>query len=239
MLESKLIKLLTVSLSICFSYHTNAQTGNYKIPDYKWSITAGVGISEYAGNFGVGFLDFDLVKHKIGINTDDPNRKNEPGIGFISINKYHNQIYDFSLRAYHGEWGYYNTNNNYHFHHKVSGIEFTPRWKFMHKINPSVFEPYLMYGIGFRRVQTSSLTPNFGLFGNDREGIYEINIPGGIGVNIIISGKFSINMQSNIAWTSNKNNSSIGSTTHNWLWNHTIGLTWAFSEKRSKNCFIF
>lgn len=239
MFDSLLNKLLSVSLSIFFSFQIYAQTGNLNVPDCKWSVTAGIGISEYAGNFGIGYLDFDLVNHEIGINTDYPNRKNSPGIGFISINKYHNQKYDFSLKAYHGEWGFYNENTNYHFHHKVSGIEFTPRWKFLYKMNTSLFEPYLMYGLGFRRVQTSALTPDFGIFGKDREGIYELNFPAGIGVNIIISRRLAINMQSNIAWTSNKNNASIGSSTRNWLWNHTIGLTWWFSEKRSKSCFTF
>lgn len=237
--ELKLKKLLIISISVILSFQTHSQTNKVNDADCIWSITAGIGISEYAGNFGMGFLDFDLVNHEIGMNTDYPARKNSPGIGFISLNKYHNQSHDFSLRAYHGEWGFYNANTNYHFHHKVTGIEFTPRWKFMHKINTSVFEPYLMYGIGFRRVQTSSTTPNYGIFGKDREGIYELNIPAGIGLNIIISRRLAINMQSNIAWTSNKNNSSIGSTTHNWLMNQTIGLTWWFCDKKSKNCFTF
>lgn len=239
MFESILNKSLIVFISILPSFQLYAQTGIKNVPDCKWSIGAGIGISEYAGNCGVGFFDFDLVSHEIGINTDYPIRKNTPGIGFISINKYHNQSYDFSLRAYHGEWGFYNANTNYHFHHNVSGVEFTQRWKFMHNINTSLFEPYLMYGIGFRRVQTSTLTPDYGIFGKDREGIYELNIPGGIGVNILISSQFSINVQSNFAWTSNKNNASVGSPSYNWLWNQTIGLTWWFCDKKSKNCFTF
>ncbi|MBC7381519.1 MAG: hypothetical protein H7296_00820 [Bacteroidia bacterium] len=240
MLITRSTRLLITFLLVFFFAKLSAQDKSLCEPACKWSITGGIGISEYAGNMGIGFFQFDLTSHEIGTNIGNPLGKNSPGISFGSINKYHDENFDWSLKAYHGEWGYFGSSDSgHHFHHKASGLEFTPRWKFWPRGNNVRFIPYLTFGIGLRRVQTFSETPFFGIFGNDKEGIYEFILPAGLGFNFKLTKRFALNVQSNIAWTSNRNNSYYGAPHFNWMWNQTIGLTFSFCREKINKCYTF
>lgn len=159
----------------------------------------GIGISEYAGKCGNGFYAFDLNPH----TPDSGMRMNQPGIAYIAINKSANPHLDLSLRFYLGEWGYYSYEKPGRcFFHGVSALEFTPRWKFLGNYNRFVV-PYLTLGAGVRRVQMTGVA-NYGILGLDREGMYELNIPIGLGLTIRLYKRLSLNLQSAFVWTSSR-----------------------------------
>ncbi len=238
-MKTKYYILLATSLCIFLPRQSAAQPSRFAIDWCKYSITAGIGISEYAGDLGNGFFRFDLQNHTILPANGNAGGTYSPGIGFIALNRFVNDRHDWSLRIYNGQWGYYQSaasiNNN--FFHDVTAIEFTPRWKFMNKGPDVRFIPYLCYGVGVRRVQMSTEAP--GVAGIDKKSIYEINVPAGIGCNFRLTHYISLNAQSNLAWTSEKHNAIQTGTTYNWLWNHSIGLTFAFCRLHDTKCKKF
>lgn len=221
--------LLGVITLVIFNNSTKAQT-----KDRPWQIGLGIGISEYNGDIGNGFFRFDLTSHNLS-NNGGAKSENTPGIGAFTINRYLNSNFDLSFRGYLGEWGVFENINQIpgkteNFYRKTSGIELTPRWKFLAKENAK-FVPYLTAGIGIRRVgmPNNNVNPNdFGLFGNDKNGIYEFTIPLGLGLNISLTNRIGLNLQSNFMWTNN--DQSEGSplyteASYDQAWLHTIGLT--------------
>jgi len=68
--------------------------------DLPWQVSLSAGLAEYSGDIGNGFFLFDLTGHNIGQNG--VSKKNTPGLGLISVNKYLNSRFDLSFRGYYG-----------------------------------------------------------------------------------------------------------------------------------------
>ncbi len=196
---------------------------------YPWSVEMGIGISEYSGARGNGFFKFDLVSHKLAAGGRESH--NRPGIAYVAVNKSANTFLDLSLRYYHGEWGYfdkeYSSNN---FTHQVGALEFIPRWKFLGNYNRYVI-PYLTLGLGVRRIKLQTPDPKNGIFGMDKEGLYEMNFPVGLGLTVRLYHRLSLNLISAFVWTTHGD---VSATTNNYyqnkIWNHTIGLMYNLGE---------
>lgn len=189
----------------------------------------GIGISEYSGALGNGFFKFDLESHKLV--SGGKNSHSRPGIAYIAINKSANTFLDLSLRYYYGEWGYFqNAGSPNNFYRQVSALEFTPRWKFLGNYNRFVI-PYFTMGLGVRRVQTSVSNPDQGIFGMDREGLWELNFPAGLGLTVRLYRRLSLNLQSAFVWTTNGHVSPVSNNYYqDKIWNHTIGLMYNLGE---------
>ena len=209
----KKILLLLITL-VTFNSFTNAQ--NKEMP---WQISLGAGISEYYGDLGNGFFKFDLTQHDISSNGDGRS-KNLPGIVTFGLNKYVNSDFDLAIRAYNGEWGYFKELNKPNvignFYRSSIGLEFTPRWKFLAN-DKARFVPYLTAGIGTRMV---------GMPGKEFKGnLFEFTLPAGFGLNVRLTNKLGLNVQSNYMWTSNDESEGLVELTFDQVWNHTIGVT--------------
>ena len=223
------MKKIFTAILIAITFTSFSQT-----KDLPWQVGLGVGLSEYSGDLGNGFFLFDLTGHNIG--PIGATKKNTPGIGVITVNKYLNSNFDLSLRGYYGEWGYYKENSplNYFFRNMV-GVECTPRWKFLAMDNAK-FVPYLTAGVGFGRITMNTKDDKYGIFGLDKSYLYQFTIPMGLGINVNLTEKIGLNLQSNFMWTScddvdQKNNTNnTFSTDAAWL--HTIGITFNLGKMK-------
>ena len=220
--------LLGALLVTCFGQYGQAQT-----KDMPWQIGLGVGISEYSGDLGNGFFKFDLTPHNVS-NNGGGKTENTPGIGYLTITRYLSNQFDISARGYLGEWGYFDKLNvigsttTGNFYRQTLGFEVTPRWKFLEKDN-AMFTPYVTLGIGARRINMpKTRMEDFGIFGIDKDGLYEFTVPAGLGVNVKLTEKFGMNIQSNYMWTNNDKVEGLPlyeQLTYDQAWFHTIGVT--------------
>jgi outer membrane protein OmpA-like peptidoglycan-associated protein len=222
-------KLITTMAIIIASLSSYAQT-----KDLPWQVSLSLGLAEYSGDIGNGFFLFDLTGHNIGQNG--VSKKNNPGLGLISVNKYLNSKFDLSFRAYHGEWGYYRNaaEGNYLFRN-MTGLECAPRWKFLAMDN-AIFVPYLTAGIGFGRINMNASSDDYGIFGLDKTYLYQLTVPMGLGLNVNLTPKLGLNLQSNFMWTNrdkvdgkSASNSSFATDA---AWLHTIGITFNLSKMK-------
>ncbi len=219
--------LLAVLLLTSISY-TKAQT-----KDMPWQIGLGIGISEYSGDLGNGFFKFDLTPHNVS-NNGGGKTENTPGIGYLTVSRYLSSQFDIAARGYLGEWGYFDKVNVIgntaigNFYRQTLGFEVTPRWKFLEKDN-AMFTPYVTLGLGARRINMpTTRIEDFGIFDTDKGGLYELTIPAGLGVNVRLTEKFGVNIQSNYMWTNNdkaEGSALYEQLTYDQAWFHTIGVT--------------
>ncbi|MFA9214680.1 MAG: thrombospondin type 3 repeat-containing protein [Candidatus Methylacidiphilales bacterium] len=220
--------LLGALLSACLTQYGQAQT-----KDMPWQVGLGVGISEYSGDLGNGFFKFDLTAHNVA-NNGGGKTQNTPGIGYLTVSRYLSKQFDVAARGYLGEWGYFdkvnvvgNTNIG-NFYRQTLGFEVTPRWKFLEK-DDAMFTPYITLGLGVRRINMpTDRLEDFGIAGMDKGGLYEFTVPAGLGVNVRLTEKFGLNLQSNYMWTNNdksENTSALEQLTYDQAWFHTIGVT--------------
>jgi hypothetical protein len=79
----------------------------------------------------------------------------------------------------------------------------------------------------------------FGLNGSDKSAIYEFTVPIGLGLNVAITEKIGLNLQSNYMWTQNdfsesgpNNNASFS---FDQAWFHSIGFTYNFGKMKVAN----
>ena len=213
---------------------THVITANSQTKELPWQVSLGVGLAEYSGDLGNGFFLFDLTGHSIGQNG--VSKKNTPGLGIISVNKYLNSKFDLSFRGYYGEWGYYKdaTPGNYFFKNML-GLECTPRWKFLAMDN-AMFVPYLTAGVGFGRIDMNFATDDYGIFGLDKTYLYQFTVPMGLGLNINLTNKVGVNLQSNFMWTNSDKvdykNSSNNSFSTDAAWIHSIGITFNLGKMK-------
>jgi outer membrane protein OmpA-like peptidoglycan-associated protein len=73
----------------------------------------------------------------------------------------------------------------------------------------------------------------FGVFGIDKKGLYEINVPAGLGVNIRITDRFGLNIQSNAMITTSDKSERLDKYVSGFTdlaWQHSFGLTVALGK---------
>ena len=227
------MKKIVTALAILLSSYQISKAQTKEMP---WQLGLGIGISEYFGDMGNGFFKFDLTSHTLPSNGGK-NNQNTPGVGFLTVNKYLNKDFDLSLRGYAGEWGYFkDVNPGNSFYRTTMGLDFTPRWKFL-AMEKARFVPYLTAGVGVRRVSMPFENNQFGTakIGDmidtyDKSTIYEFTVPLGLGLNVSITEKIGLNLQSNYMWTNNDFSESgpdkNASFSFDQAWFHSIGITY-------------
>ena len=229
------MKKLVTALAILLSSYQISEAQTKEMP---WQVGLGLGISEYSGDMGNGFFKFDLTSQTLPSNNGK-NNQNTPGVGFLTVNKYVSKDFDLSLRGYAGEWGYFkDMKPSNSFYRTTLGLDFTPRWKFLAN-EKARFVPYLTAGVGIRRVSMPFSNDQFGINGSDKSAIYEFAVPIGFGLNVAITEKIGLNLQSNYVWTNNdfseSGPSNNASFSFDQAWFHSIGFTYNFSKMKVAN----
>jgi opacity protein-like surface antigen len=227
------MKKIVTAFAILLLSHQISEAQTKETP---WQVGLGLGISEYTGDLGNGFFKFDLTSQTLPSNNGK-NNQNRPGVGFLTINRYLNKDFDLSLRGYAGEWGYYkDMNPGNSFYRTTIGLDFTPRWKFLAS-EKARFVPYLTAGVGIRRVSMPFINDQFGINGSNKSAIYEFTIPIGFGLNVAITEKIGLNLQSNYMWTNNDFSESgpnkNASFSFDQAWFHSLGLTYNLGKVKN------
>lgn len=149
------------------------------------------------------------------------------------MSRYLSSQFNIAARGYLGELGYFNIiivagrASLGNFCCQTMGFEVIPSWKFSEKDN-AMFAPYITLRLGLRRISMpDNRLKDFGIFGTDKSGIYEFTIPAGLGVNVRLTERFGLNLQSNYMWTNNKSENTLvlEQLTYNQAWFNTIGIT--------------
>lgn len=216
------MRKLAIGTLFCMFMFFNAQS---QTPDKKWAIGLNLGLSEYSGDMGNGFLKFDLAPHRIYNETKSGITHNNPGFYGLNISRYMNSRVDLNVSGSYGETGYYSSLER-NFYHKFLYVDATIRWKFMANDNACV-KPYFMVGLGVRR----TYLPAGNSFNVDM--VDDIVIPVGIGMNIKCSESVNFNVQSHYGWTNGdmvEGNSNYTRFSFDQLWHHSIGLSYSFGK---------
>ncbi len=198
-----------------------------------WSITLHGGISEYKGDMGNGFLQFNLQPTSFYDADKVLIQENQPGISGISITRYLNQKWDLSFSYLHGEWGYYTPDKSRFFFKKLNYYDATIRFKIPY-LQSQHLSPYLCTGFAFRTLGSSPYK-------------LDLSIPVGLGINWQLTEGILLNFQSNIGLTNNDliDGLNQGNAPKNDLyWNHTVGIGFlpfsmnksAFTKSKRSKC---
>lgn len=210
------IKITTAALLLLFNSNLFAQTATN-----PWTVGLGIGIMEYNGDAGNCFFSFTLSPTKVGSGTF------VPGVGQLYISHYYNQNFDWSALAHWGSMGGLLENNTSYVTRNSRGIEGNIRWKFLHK-DQARFIPYLFTGLGFRN-QPEVVNKKGDLNTNN-----ELILPFGVGVNIKLSERMMINIQSNIGLSSSDDFDGRKSGFTDMSWTHAVGLSYMFGKSFAK-----
>ncbi len=207
----KLHTLAFICLYLAGSTIVKSQTRNY-----PWTLTGMVGISEYSGDMGSGFFNFDLKPTSFYDLDGNLRQKNQPGVAGASLTRYINPKFNVSLSYLHGEWGFHTPDKNYYFFKRMNSVDFHVQWKFLGLYDDPIINPFLIAGVGYRNIH---LTDSLRSLQN------EITFPLGLGVNLRLAQGMYITAQSYFAFTSGDAGDGRIAEFKDKLWNHTIGLS--------------
>lgn len=199
---------------------------------YPWSINLHAGISEYSGDLGNGFFEFNLKREPFyspinGVHLQD----NSPGIGGVHINRYLNKYIDLSFQYFHGEWGYHNAEKTQFFHCRMNIYDAMVFWKILPD-DERVFHPYFLLGVGYRNVKIP---------GSGGQVDHTWELPVGLGLRVRTSNRTQITWQTNFAVTGSDvgdGKTGLDPSNHDLALNHTIGfgiLFLSFQKGTTKN----
>ncbi|MDP1727298.1 MAG: OmpA family protein [Bacteroidota bacterium] len=178
--------------------------------DRKWNLGLMVGTSEYAGDLGNGFIDFNT-------KALDNNR-----IVGLSLNRFMSTTFDFSLMGVFGDWGYYKTAEPFK-GEMILGSAFI-KFKFDNGYiikEESRLSPYLLFGAGFTRLR-----------GDKINGGLDYPIMAGAGLNLRISEVMGLNYQATYGYLSSDGRDyRVGGTLYDAFLLHSIGLNFSLGHK--------
>ncbi len=184
--------------------------------DRKWNIGLMGGTSEYAGDKGNGFLDFNSTTLK------------QNWVAGLSLTRYLNASFDFSIMATYGkQWGYYRslgvdfngemTLVNAHFKYKFANGYFLPK--------NSPVSPYLLAGAGYMKTNGRDI--------NDGD---DFPLIVGAGINFRVSKVVGINYQATMGYmSSDSRDYVIGGQFNDAFLLHTIGLNFNFGKQKDQD----
>jgi len=192
--------------------------------DNPWALGIHTGISEYNGEMGNGFFKFDLTSHAIWNKLGDnvwTDHYNNPGMLGFSLSKFQSSMFDFDLRVFHGEAGYFKDSVTF-FYRVMNYGDISARWKFLNS-ETARFIPYLSLGFGLRNVPTVSEAVD--------ESIMDLIIPVGLGVKIRATNRISVNVNTYFGLNfGDKVDATTTTSANDMLWHHTIGVAFNFGR---------
>lgn len=196
-------RLLISSLASIMMLGVTAQT-----EERKWNIGLLAGTSEYSGDLGSRFLYFN--------NKSVDNIDKTYTVG-LSLTRYMTSSFDFGAMGTYGSWSYYEP-NKVGFRADMLHLNAHIKYKFNNGYlleEKSLFQPYLLTGIGLARFQGTST----------KEG-QDFSLMLGGGVNIRLSGVIGINYQATYGYlvTSDERDLQPVSGMNDAFLLHTIGL---------------
>lgn len=196
-LSSLLVGLLSVSFA------QNAEN--------RWSIGVFGGKTEYNGDWGNGFLDFNRAFYPIGA---------------ISLNRYINSSFDLGIFASYGEYGYKKDETHNFFGAKTdASMLLTYKLTNGYILNETVkLAPYISAGLGFAHVSG-------GRIWNGRD--YIIPVGGGIKYNFC--NGFAMQYQLLYNFTNHDKRDGRANGHNEQFASHTIGFVFSFGGKRNKD----
>jgi OmpA-OmpF porin, OOP family len=188
------------TIACLLSIDANAQSS-----DRRWNLGASIGTTEYAGDLGNGFADFN--KTTLSKNT----------LYGVSITRYLSRIFDFTLSGTYSTWGYYRVD-------PFKGNLTTGVAAFKLKLNNGILinedsriGPYFLLGAGFARFSESSS-------GKSSEGVSYPAV-GGAGLNLRITKLVGLNYQMLYGYmTEDKHDNKAGASLNDAFMFHSIGV---------------
>ncbi len=196
-------------VAILFSNASFSQT-----EDKPWNVGLFIGRSEYNGDLGNGFFNFNKAYY---------------GFGALSVSKYLNKALDLSLYGSYGEHGYYvakkpitslRARNNYG--------DLTLRYKIIQKVDAK-FVPFVFLGVGLRNLDAAQ----------GGKGRYHVNsgidplIPVGVGLDYRFMSGISLRYFSTFGYTLNDKRDYVSKGINDMQLQHNIGVTFGFGKKDS------
>jgi outer membrane protein OmpA-like peptidoglycan-associated protein len=182
-----------------------------------WNLGLYYGRSEYDGDLGSGFFQFNKAFY---------------GYGHLSLSRYLNSWFNLAINGSYGGHGYYDNNdaNAVRFGaHKVYG-DIQVQFNFIEK-ESALFRPYIFAGIGFRdltEITGSDLVPP-----PTCQPGYDLVIPGGIGINFRIYKGISIRYIATVGWTNHDNRDTKPAGDNNdWQLDQSLGFTFSLGSSK-------
>jgi len=181
----------------------------------KWNLGLLGGTSEYSGDLGNGFFDFNSTTLK------------ENWVAGLSLSRYVNASFDFSVMGTYGQkWGYYRTLTDF------SGemTQFSAYFKY--KLNngylvskESKIAPYILAGAGYMKTTGSNI-----------QGGDDFPLIVGAGVNFRLSKVIGINYQATMGYLNSDSRDRLsGGQFNDATLIHTIGLNFNMGKMNDKD----
>lgn len=198
-------RIILSTLAFCLFFFANAQT-----EVRKWNIGIAGGTSEYNGDKGNGFFDFNsktLFKN---------------WTASLTATRYLNASFDVSLRGtYNDKWGYYKSTPD--FNGQLTLIDLTFRYKFANGYmlpKETRLAPYILAGGGYMKTD-----------GNNIFGGEDWPLIVGAGVNYRITNVIGINYQASLGYLfSDGRDFEKGGKFNDAFLIHTLGLNFNFGK---------
>jgi len=185
-----------------------------------WNLGLYYGRSEYDGDLGSGFFQFNKAFY---------------GYGHVSMSRYLNSWFNLAVNGSYGGHGFYEEDNQDAVRfgaHKTYG-DIQVQFNFIEK-ESAFFRPYIFAGIGFRNlteITGSDLNP----LPTCQPG-FDMVIPGGIGLNFRIYKNISIRYIATVGWTNHDNRDTKNAGDNNdWQLDQSLGFTFSLGSSKDSD----
>ncbi len=188
------------------------QTSFAQTEDKPWSIGLYGGKSEYNGDLGSGFFNFNKAFY---------------GFGGMSFARYINKSFDLSLYGSYGDHGLYE-NKDSRFLSRNTNIDLTLKYKFIQN-DDAKFVPYVFAGIGTRFLNAP--TESFNLIKYDERP--DLVLPVGAGVDYRINDVIALRYFFTYGWTNHDyHDGQVNTKFNDYQLQHNLGIVFSFGKMK-------
>ncbi|MDP4207326.1 MAG: thrombospondin type 3 repeat-containing protein [Bacteroidota bacterium] len=183
--------------------------------DKPWALGLYGGKSEYNGDLGWGFFNFNKAYY---------------GFAGLSFSRYINEYWDATLSGTWGRHGYFSDTRN-KFQGEMRYADVTMRLKLITR-EESKLIPYLFAGVGTRYF-TGLTAYRYGK--KSKQTGYDFVIPFGLGLEYFISKSFSLRYQASLGWTNRDRRDAAVIGGNDWQLQHSLGVVFNFGKSKDSD----
>lgn len=206
-MKKSIIKTLLIALLL------NTGVVFSQTEDKPWNVGAFLGRSEYYGDLGNGFFNFNKAYY---------------GFGSLTFSRYLNKMFDVSLLASYGEHGYYVPKKpSTSFRTRNAYADLTARYKIIQKADAK-FVPSVFLGLGIRNLDGAIGTGTYRL----KSGM-DIVIPVGFALDYKLTSSLSLRYIASFGYTLSDERDRVKGGMNDMQLLHSIGVTFSFGKKDS------
>jgi len=180
-----------------------------------WTLGFYYGRSEYQGDLGSGFFQFNQAFY---------------GYGHLSLSRYLNSWFNLAVNGSYGGFGYYAKNDDVRFGANKTYGDIQVQFNFIEK-ESAFIRPYIFAGIGIRylaEIKGSKLVPP-----PTCQPGYDLVFPGGLGINFRIYRNISIRYIASIGLTNHDNrDKETGGDPYDLQLDQSLGFTFSLGSSK-------